>query len=136
MLAAASVVFWGLRMAPLETRQGLSAAQTPVQTATASSLTPSPAHLERAWGASAPQPASGQLPASRFQLRGVVASASGRGSALIAVDGQPPRAFRVGQTVADGLVLQSLGPKMAQLGASAPGAAWVTLSLPDPPKTP
>ena len=67
---------------------------------------------------------------SRFELLGVVASASGQGSALIAVDGQPARAFKVGQTVADGVVLQSLGPKQAQLGASVQDTALFSISLP------
>ena len=73
---------------------------------------------------------------SRFVLWGVVAGASGRGSALIAVDSQPPRPFRVGQAVTDGVVLQSLGPKQAQLGASAQGAALFSLSLPVTDKAP
>lgn len=81
-------------------------------------------------------PETGAVPSSRFQLWGLVASASGRGSALISVDGQPPQAFRVGQSVTEGLVLQSLGPKQAQLGSSAKGAAFITLSLPDLAKTP
>jgi general secretion pathway protein C len=55
---------------------------------------------------------------SRFQLWGVVAGASGQGSALIAVDGQPPKAFRVGQYVSDGLKLASLTPKQARLMSS------------------
>jgi general secretion pathway protein C len=48
-------------------------------------------------------------------LLGVIASASGQGSALIAIDGQPPRAFRMGQIVQDGWQLQSLTPKQARL---------------------
>jgi general secretion pathway protein C len=55
---------------------------------------------------------------------------------LIAVDGQPPRAFWVGQTVTEGVVLQGLGPKQAQLGVSAQGAALFSLSLPDTDKVP
>ncbi len=44
----------------------------------------------------------------RFQLLGVIAAGSGQGSALIAVDGQPPQAFVQGQSVAEGWRLQSL----------------------------
>lgn len=44
----------------------------------------------------------------RFQLLGVVAGASGRGAALLAVDGQPPQAFVQNQAVAEGWRVQSL----------------------------
>jgi general secretion pathway protein C len=94
--------------------------------------------MARVWGLQAPVPAPevSIAQSSRFQLLGVVAGASGQGSALIALDGQPPRAFRVGQTVTDGVVLQSLGPKQAQLGGSAQGAALFSLSLPGTDKAP
>jgi general secretion pathway protein C len=58
----------------------------------------------------APAPSSVQ-----YQLVGVIASTTGQGSALIAVDGQPPRAFRVGQEVSEGVKLVSLAPKQARL---------------------
>jgi general secretion pathway protein C len=94
--------------------------------------------MARVWGVQAPAPVPevSIAQSSRFQLLGVVAGASGQGSALIALDGQPPRAFRVGQTVTDGVVLQSLGPKQAQLGVSALGAALFSLSLPGTDKAP
>jgi general secretion pathway protein C len=66
----------------------------------------------------------------RWQLLGVIADASGQGSALIALDGQAPKAYRVGQSVGEGLVLQSLGPKRAQLGATVNGAGQRELQLP------
>jgi general secretion pathway protein C len=92
--------------------------------------------MARALGVQAPKPEVSIAQSSRFQLWGVVAGASGQGSALIGVDGQPPRAFRVGQTVTEGVVLQSLGPKKAKLGASAKGAAVFSLSLPVTDKAP
>lgn len=67
---------------------------------------------------------------ARFALSGVVAVNSGQGAALIAVDGQAPKAFKVGQTVADGLVLQSLGPRQARLAASLNGPALFALDMP------
>jgi general secretion pathway protein C len=68
--------------------------------------------------------------ASRLSLLGVIAGPNGQGSALIALDGQPPKPFRVGQTVSDGLVLQSLGPRRALLGAAVDGPALRELQLP------
>jgi general secretion pathway protein C len=131
--AAASAVFWVLNYPSGSAVQGVPVVQSP--TTAASALQPS-VNLARAWGVQAPVPEVSIAQSSRFQLWGVVAGASGQGSALIAVDGQPPRAFRVGQTVADGVVLQSLGAKQAQLGASAQGAGAFSLSLPEKDKAP
>lgn len=135
LVAAASVVFWVLKFpsgtavqgVPVVPSAGPASAASPVQASV---------HLARAWGVQAPVPEVSIAQSSRFQLWGVVAGASGQGSALIAVDGQPPRAFRVGQAVTEGVVLQGLGPKQAQLGASAQGAALFSLSLPGTDKAP
>lgn len=63
---------------------------------------------------------------ARFQLLGVIASGSGQGSALMAVAGEPPKAFRVGQTLTEGVVLQNVSAKQARLGTSLNGpAVWV-----------
>ncbi len=130
--AAASVVFWVLNFPTGSAVQGLPAVQSSAQAVTGSSST----HLARAWGVQAALPEVSIAQSSRFVLWGVVAGASGQGSALIAVDGQPPRPFRVGQAVTDGVVLQSLGQKQAQLGASAQGVALFSLSLPGADKAP
>ena len=71
--------------------------------------------------------------ASRFVLQGVVADDDQQGAALIAVDGKPPRPFRVGAKVADGYVLQSVSTRAAALGASLDGAPAFTLQLPARP---
>lgn len=55
---------------------------------------------------------------------------SGGGAALIALDGQPPKPYRVGAQVDAGLVLQSLGPRQARLGATLHGPAALTLEIP------
>ena len=66
-----------------------------------------------------------------FTLIGVLSGrSSGGGAALIAVDGKPAKPFRVGAAVDEGLVLQALGPRQAQLGASMGGPATVTLDMP------
>lgn len=80
-------------------------------------------------------PASSTAPvapeaASRFALSGVVADPSRQGAALIAIDGKPPRPFRVGSKVGDNYVLQSVGLRSATLGAQVDGPAAFTLQLP------
>jgi general secretion pathway protein C len=71
-------------------------------------------------------------PASRYSLLGVVASgdSSRQGAALIAVDDQPARPYRVGAVLEGGLVLQSVGRATARLGPSVSGPATVELALP------
>ena len=68
---------------------------------------------------------------SRFALIGVLSGrASGGGAALIAVDGKPAKPFRVGATVDEGLVVQALGPRQAQLGPAVGEPATLTLDMP------
>jgi general secretion pathway protein C len=67
---------------------------------------------------------------SRFVLTGVVADQSHSGAALIAVDGKPPKPFRVGANVDENLVLQSVDSRSAVLGSG--GAPVLTLELPPP----
>lgn len=130
--AAASVVFWVLKFPAGSAVQSLPL----VKSSTQADKGPSSTHLARAWGVQMPSPVVSMTQSSRFELLGVVAGASGQGSALISVDGQAPRPFRVGQTVMDGVVLQSLGVKQANLGDSAPGATLFSISLPGTDKTP
>jgi general secretion pathway protein C len=133
--AAASAVFWVLNSPSGSAVFGVPLVQGSALANSASSVQAS-VHMARVFGVQAPVPEVSIAQSSRFQLLGVVAGASGHGSALIALDGQPPRAFRVGQTVTDGVVLQSLSPKQAQLGVSAQGAALFSLSLPGTDKAP
>ncbi|MGA0609907.1 hypothetical protein [Caldimonas sp. KR1-144] len=71
--------------------------------------------------------------ASRFKLLGVVAPRAGGegGVALIAVDGKPPRAVRVGASVDGDWLLQSVAARTASIGAQGAAPA-VELSLPPP----
>jgi general secretion pathway protein C len=70
-------------------------------------------------------------PDARFQLLGLFAAQPGRsGVALIAVDGKPPRAFRVGAIVDGGHVLQAVDKRSAMLGPRG-GATAMTLRLPE-----
>jgi general secretion pathway protein C len=131
-LAAASAVFWGLRLnAPPGTVAPPSVAKAP--------LTPDGAAIAQVLGAvsNLPAPAAPEAPspaaASRFALLGVVADANRQGAALIAIDGQPARPFKVGARLADGFVLQSVTTRSAALGASANGEPALTLQLPTRP---
>lgn len=132
-LAAASSVFWSLRLGSAGTPARLPAPQ-PRQVAAVD-----PEALARLLG-STPQAAALPLAqpslASRFQLLGVAAGAhSGGGAAVIAVDGKPARPYRVGSTIEEGLVLQSVRGRQAVLGPAS-GAAVLTLELPPPPPLP
>ena len=97
-LAAASIVYWGLRLAD----GGGPSVATPAAAAPPPVVdTQVVARLLGAVDAAAPQQAS---MASRFQLQGVLAGTSGGGAALIVVDGKPAQPFRVGSAIEEGLV--------------------------------
>ena len=113
--AAASIAFWFLQMPKTQVN---SATTVPVSVSHAPQ-TPS-GHTARALGQPSDQPVSTAAPTSgQYKLMGVIASASGLGSALIATDGQPPKAYRVGQVVQDGLTLVSLTARQAVLKSSS-----------------
>lgn len=79
--------------------------------------------------------------ASRFRLLGVMAprapKAADEGVALIAVDGRPARAYRVGATVDGELVLQRVRARGAELGARGAAVPSLALEVPalPPPAT-
>ncbi len=89
---------------------------------------PTAEELASALGGAAAAPEA--APAQRFKLLGVIAGASGRGVALIAVDGQPPRPFAVGTELAPGFVLQRLAAREVTLAASMQAAPLLRLPLP------
>lgn len=138
-LVAAAAVAWGLRVfvQPLPVPAGAAVADTaPVLQA----------DLTRLLGADPPPPATAPEeaappPDTRFTLVGVVAprgaGAAGRpsrssdGVALIAIDGQPARAYRVGARVEGETVLQSVNARGAELGPRG-GPARIALALPPP----
>lgn len=125
-LAAASVVYWGFKLAARPAPAPLAAvAARPAQS-------PDMAAVGRLLGATrAAAPAEPAVTlASRFLLVGVVARPSRLGIALIAVDGKPPRPYRVGATVDEGLVLQAVEGRRALLGPSADAPPAVRLELP------
>ena len=132
LLAAGSSVYWGLRLsAPV--------AGAPVPAVAAALPVPDAEALARLLGVVAlDAPAVVAAPtasvASRFVLVGVLAGrSSGAGAALIAVDSQPAKPFRVGAKIDAGLVLQSVGARQARLGAALRGPTLVTLEVPTRP---
>ena len=134
---AGSAVFWGLRLfvAPQAVPPG-----TPVAALGASGG----ADLARVLGED-PSPAvteaEAQLPQSeRFKLIGVLSPPASRaqreGVALIAIDDQPAKAYRIGAAIEGDTVLQAVQARGAVLG-TRDGVALVSLQLapPAPPAT-
>ena len=126
--AAALAVFWGLKLsAP---RQVLLSPQAggPAQ------VQVDGAAMARLFGVQDGAPVAAPAAPTRWRLLGVmVGKDSGGGAAVIAVDDQPAKVFRVGTVVADGLVLQALrsdAPRAVSLGAGVDGPAAVTINLP------
>ena len=68
-------------------------------------------------------------PSERLRLLGVVADRSRGGVALISVDGQPAKPYRVGSALDGGWTLQQVGTRTATLSPAASGATAVTLEL-------
>jgi general secretion pathway protein C len=124
-LVAASAVYWGMKLSG-------SSGSGPLAPPALSTPPNDPAAVARLLGATsavAAAPAGATL-SSRFALLGVAAEPDGGGAALISVDGKPPRPYRVGAPVDEGLVLQSVEPKRASIGASMKAPPAVTLELP------
>jgi general secretion pathway protein C len=131
--AAASLVYWALQIA--DSRRAASVATVPANAARLPEVA-EPERIARLLAAtSARTGASAAAPAgSPLQLTGVAAGTSGRGAALISVDGRPARPFAVGMAVGEGLVLQSVQGRRALLGPALQGPSTVTLELPPLPR--
>jgi len=113
--------FWQWPVASTPSRSSIALVQSETSL-------PTSAQLPRALGVGVATTTPG-TGGARIELVGVIASISGQGSALIAVGGQAPKPYRVGQAVGEGLVLQSLSPKRAQLGASLNGPVLREMAL-------
>lgn len=132
-LVGVSAAFWASRV-------GVRPSGLPAGTTTVSTVQVPRGDLHRLLGAphrpESPGPADSAVPApasARFSLLGVVAprasQAAAEGVALIAVDGKPARAFRVGATVDGALVLQRVHARGADLGAPDTPQPAVSLSV-------
>lgn len=131
-LAAASVSYWVLKWpAPTSTVRAIAPepALPPIDTAKVAQLL-----------GSNPNTAGNQAPTvnaqSRYKLLGVIAEGAHGGSALIAIDGETAKPYRVGEHLSDNLVLQSVKARSATLAASLQDNAGVTLELPPLPGAP
>jgi general secretion pathway protein C len=125
-LTAAGAVIWALKFPSRFSGVPATLAQEPaVQSGAELSV-----DVARSLGHRVAKPSATVAADLQFQLMGVIAGGSGGGSALISVGGQPPKAFRVGQTVSEGVVLQRLQARRAELGATSNGQAQWTLELP------
>lgn len=130
---AASAIFWGLRVF-------VQAPAAPPQTRLADPAGAVRGDLTRLLGADAAPVAAAQPAAAaadpRYTLVGVVSprdAARGRreGVALIATDGKPARAYRVGAAVDGDQVLQAVSQRGATIGPRD-GPPTVALELPPP----
>jgi general secretion pathway protein C len=132
-LAAYAVVAWFLQIQSLQS----PATQVPVVLSVASGNVPSDGNADAhvAFALGAPKPAgkdtgNSAQAAHQWNFLGVVASASGQGAALIGVDGQAPKAFLPGQTLAPGWVLHSVGHRLVRLAPDLQSTPTLTLELP------
>lgn len=131
-LAAASALAWGLKIF-------IQPQPAPPQALVAGTAPQARGDLTRLLGADAAPAAALATPEpvadARFHLLGVVSprspQAAREGLALIAVDGKPPRAYRVGTVVDGPHVLQGVDARGATLGPRG-GAALIALKLPPP----
>ena len=126
---AGAAVFWGLHLSGSAPEAPAHAQPAPVATVVRSDLGrllgPDPASPSAE--SQAPLAVAQQ---SRFQLLGVIAAGSGgsAGWATLAVDGKPPRTFRVGSAVDGSSVLQKVSARGVEIGPRG-GAPVVTLQL-------
>lgn len=128
-LAAGSAMVWGLKLGG--SQRPIAVPPPPLRQVAAVD----PVALARLLGSSPAATAAAPMPtlASRFHLIGVAAGAqSGGGAAVISVDGKPGRPYRVGATLEEGVVLQSVHARQAVLAAPN-GSPLATLELPPPP---
>jgi len=137
-VVAASAVAWGLRLFS----PGPAMPPHTLGVAEGQALRGDPARLLGAAPVAPAGPAKALPPASaRFALVGVLAprspAAANEGVAVIAIDGDPPRAFRVGARVDGDLVLKRVRAKGADLGPHGSAEASMALELPPlpPPAT-
>ena len=122
-LAAGSAAWWALTLSNTATWQ------PSVSVAPAAQLDVSV--LAQALGAgAAPASAAPEVAPLAIQLLGVVSGAGGKGLALLAVGSAPPKTYKVGSQLAEGLVLQSVGTRSAQLGADIKGPTRQLVELP------
>lgn len=128
LLLGASLVYWGLRLS-----QGVADGAAPV--APPAGIAWDAQAMARGLGAQpggAAQPLeTGAVASGDVVLVGILAGrATGGGAALLRVADAPARPYRVGATVREGLVVQSLTSRTVRLGDQMGGPARLTLEMP------
>ena len=125
-LAFASATFWALKFSHGST---VVDARLPAEDGP---LAADPAKLARLLGATGPSEVAltAVNPLSRYNLLGVVAGPAHESAALIAIDGKPPKPYRVGSKIDDSYMLQSVGPRFAVLATAADAGNGQKIELP------
>ena len=128
-VAAASVVYWGLKDWRVQAVPGVSASLSKPAPVTTTMVA-------RALGGGMRLTATNTVapPSTRYTLVGIIANRSGGGVALISVDGKAAKPVRVGAFIDDRLLLQSVEGRRALLAAGVDRPTEVTLDLPKPAK--
>jgi len=132
-LAGWSATFWLLKV--------IGVSEAPVTASAIGADTPAldVQDLARAFGpAATAEPATvaaalpipAQDPGASMRLLGVVAGRTSGGVALIAIDGQPPRPYRVGSQVDANHKLTRVAVRSATLSPTQPDGQRITLELP------
>lgn len=129
-LAAGSAVFWLLRLAgmPLAAAPDASPASRLVSADGPPVALLSVPELAALLGQALPSAETAVSAPARFKLLGVVAEGRG-GVALLALDDQPARPYRVGSRLDEITVLQAVGPRHVVLGTGEPGSGGQRLEL-------
>ena len=124
-LVAGSVTLWWLHLPRqwTEAQPGVTASAPAAQDS---------AGLLKSLGHTTAQTAAPDV-AKRFVLLGVIAADSGQGSALLAVDGQPAKAFVQGQAVVEGWRLETLTARGVRLSLAGSADNGIELRLPARP---
>ena len=127
LLLAGSVVFWVMRWPVRDVGNPLA-----VPAASEDMPVANAAAIARLLGAATMSTETTAAPdaSSRFLLTGIVALGSGRGVAVVSIDGKPAKPYRIGSQLEDGWVLQSVAPRSVALGADAKGPVRLKLELP------
>jgi len=126
-VVALSATFWAMRLL-------VRSPTTPPHAAPAGQTMAARGDVSRLFGTTttASTPAAAPAVSSRFRLVGVAApkpgSAASGGVALIAIDGKPPRPYRVGSAVEGDLTLRAVDMRTASLGPRH-GADTVILEI-------
>lgn len=125
-MTAASASYWVLKWpAPTSPTRAIAPepATAPIDTAKVAQLLGANPHAADAKAPLVSAP-------SKYKLLGVIADGPRGGSALIAINDEPAKPYRVGERLSDDMVLRSVKARSATLSADEPGSGGVTLELP------